>query len=179
MTTSLTPWISAEQIADQVERLAKEIGADYAGKRLVLISVLKGSFVFLADLARALARTQKLKEIHIEFLGVSSYGSSTRSSGVVQITADVGHSIEGEDVLLVEDIVDTGLTLGYLLDNLQTRYPSSLKVCSLLKKNRPNVAGPMVDYFGFVAPEEFVVGYGLDWAERHRELPYLALLPRG
>lgn len=179
MSAPITPWVSAEQIAEQVARLADEIARDYAGKSLVLISILKGSFIFLADLARALSATKKLDSIHIEFLGVSSYGKSTRSSGVVQITSDVGHSIEGEDVLLVEDIVDTGLTLGYLLDNLQTRYPASLKVCSLLKKNRPETAGPNVDYFGFTAPDEFVVGYGLDWAERYRELPYLALLPRG
>lgn len=163
---------SAEQIADKVRELGARIGADYAGKSLVLLSVLKGSFVFAADLARAIDLP-----LRVEFLGVQSYGDSTQSSGVVRITLDLARPIEGEDVLIVEDIVDTGLTSHYLLDQIAARGPRSVKLCSLLHKPARTVRQVGIDYLGFTIPDVFVVGYGLDAAQRYRNLPDLRVLP--
>jgi hypoxanthine phosphoribosyltransferase len=153
----------------RVSALGQQITRDYAGRPLVVVGVLKGSFIFLADLVRAIDLA-----LTVDFIGISSY-EGARSSGVVQITSDLTRSIEGKDVLLVEDIVDTGLTMRYLLDNLATRGPATVKVCALLEKPaRAQVKVP-IDYRGFVIGDEFVVGYGLDWDGRMRNLPYVGV----
>ncbi|HEY6101364.1 MAG TPA: hypoxanthine phosphoribosyltransferase [Anaeromyxobacter sp.] len=161
--------ISAEDLAARVRVLGQQITRDHAGKALVVIGVLKGSFIFLADLVRAIDLP-----LSIDFIGITSY-QGTSSTGIVQITSDLTRSIEGKDVLLVEDIVDTGLSMRYLLDNLATRKPSSLRVCALLEKpSRARVEVP-IDYRGFVIGDEFVVGYGLDWDGRMRNLPFVGV----
>src|SRR5262249_46092893 len=144
---------------------------DYAGRSPVLVCVLKGSFVFASDLARAIDLP-----IRVEFLGVRSYGEGTHSTGVVQITQDLAHPIEGEDVLLVEDIIDTGLTVAHLLDLLRTRMPRSIRVCALLHKPSRKRVEVSVDYLGFTIDDRFVVGYGLDWGEQYRNLPYIGVV---
>jgi hypoxanthine phosphoribosyltransferase len=156
-------------LRDRVRALGAEITRDYAGRSLVVVGVLKGSFIFLADLVRAIDLP-----VAVDFIGISSY-QGTRSSGVVQITSDLSRPIEGKDVLLVEDIVDTGLTMRYLLQNLATRGPASVKVCALLEKpSRAQVKVP-IHYRGFVIADEFVVGYGLDWDGRMRNLPFVGV----
>lgn len=161
--------ISADRIAARVQALGREISRDHAGKALVVVGVLKGSFIFLADLVRAIDLP-----ISIDFIGITSY-QGTSTSGVVQITSDLTRPIEGKDVLLVEDIVDTGLSMRYLLDNLATRQPASLGVCALLEKpGRARVKVP-IDYRGFVIEDEFVVGYGLDWDGKMRNLPFVGV----
>jgi hypoxanthine phosphoribosyltransferase len=161
--------LPAERIAARVAELGREITRDYAGRSLVAIGVLKGSFVFLADLVRAVDLP-----VAIDFIGITSY-QGTSTTGVVQITSDLTRPIEGKDVLLVEDIVDTGLSMRYLLDNLATRRPASLRVCALLEKPaRARVKVP-IDYRGFVIGDEFVVGYGLDWDGRMRNLPFVGV----
>ncbi|GAC1354168.1 MAG: hypoxanthine phosphoribosyltransferase [Polyangiales bacterium] len=140
----------------------------------MIVAVLKGSFVFAADLVRAI----DLPHLRVDFLGVRSYGEGTESTGVVQIVNDLARPIEDEDVLLVEDIVDTGLTIGYLLDLLQTRKPRPLKVCSLLHKPARARMQVAIDYLGFTIEDKFVIGYGLDFAEKYRNLPYLGVLQR-
>jgi hypoxanthine phosphoribosyltransferase len=167
----ITPLISSERIAERVREMGAAIARDYRGRSVVLVCVLKGSFVFAADLARAIDGN-----LRIEFLGVRSYGAGTTSSGVVQITQDLQHSIEGEDVLLVEDIVDTGLTLAHLLELLRTRLPRSMKVCTLLHKPSRSCTPVPIDYLGFTIEDRFVVGYGLDKAEAYRNLPYIGTL---
>ncbi|MCC6625475.1 MAG: hypoxanthine phosphoribosyltransferase [Deltaproteobacteria bacterium] len=160
--------ISDETIQRRVRELAEEISRDYAGKDLALVGILKGSFVFLSDLSRALSI-----ECTIDFLGLSSYGHRTTTTGVVQITSDLTSPIEGRDVLVVEDIIDTGLTMRYLLENLSTRKPSSIKVCTLLHKpSRTKVDVPM-HYVGFTIEDHFVIGYGLDYADKFRNLPFI------
>ena len=162
---------SAEAIAARVKELGAEITRDYADRSLVLVSVLKGSFIFASDLVRAIALP-----LRVEFLGVQSYGSGTTSTGAVQILQDLAHPIENEDVLIVEDIVDTGLTLAYILSLLRARRARSVRVCTLLDKpSRRRVEAP-ADYVGFVIPDAFVVGYGLDYAEQYRNLPALCEL---
>ena len=157
-------------LATRVQELGRQITRDYAGKTPTLVAVLKGSFVFLADLVRAISLP-----IAVEFIAISSY-AGTRTTGVVRITNDLTRNIEGEDVLLVEDIVDTGLTMRYLLDNFATRHPASLKLCALLEKpSRAQVQVP-IDYRGFEIADEFVVGYGLDFDGRLRNLPYLGIV---
>jgi hypoxanthine phosphoribosyltransferase len=163
--------LSASAIAQRIAALGAQISADYAGKSLVLLCVLKGSFVFAADLARAIDLP-----LRVEFLGVRSYGDDTRSSGVVQITQDLTRPISGDHVLLVEDIVDTGLTLSYLREQLLARTPASVKVCALLHKPSRSVTPVDIDYLGFTVEDVFVVGYGLDHAERYRNLPYVGVL---
>lgn len=170
--THVAVMLSAEQIAAKVRELGAQIAKDYGDRRLVLVSVLKGSFVFTADLARAI----DIPNLRIEFLGVRSYGEGTNSSGVVQITQDLGRPIEGEDVLLVEDIVDTGLTIAHLLELFHTRHPASVKVCSLLHKPARTRVEVPIHYLGFTIEDRFVVGYGLDWAERYRHLPYIGVV---
>jgi hypoxanthine phosphoribosyltransferase len=165
------PLISAERIAERVAELAAQITREYAGRSLVLLSVLKGSFVFAADLARAIALP-----VRVEFLGVRSYGADTKSSGVVQITQDLTRPVEGDDILIVEDIVDTGLTLSYLRDQLHSRSPASVKVAALLHKPARMQREVEIDYLGFTIEDVFVVGYGLDFAERYRNLPFLGVL---
>lgn len=163
---------SASQIAQRVDELGARIAADYRDRELVLVSVLKGSFVFLADLARAIP----LEEVSVEFLGVQSYGDETTSSGVVQITSDLTTPIDGKHVLIVEDIVDTGLTMNYIIDNLHTRRPASVRLCALLHKPSRMRKSCSIDYLGFTIPDLFVVGYGLDYAQRYRNLPYIGVL---
>jgi hypoxanthine phosphoribosyltransferase len=173
MTERLVPMLTREQIAARVQELGAQITQDYAGRSLVLVCVLKGSFVFGADLMRAIDLP-----LRVDFLGVRSYGEGTESSGVVQITQDLSRPIEHDDVLIVEDIVDTGLTIAHLMDLLRTRAPASIKVCSLLHKPaRARVKVP-VDYLGFTIEDLFVVGYGLDFAERYRNLPYIGVVER-
>jgi hypoxanthine phosphoribosyltransferase len=163
--------ISAEQIQQRVRELGAEIARDYAGKDLLLVCVLKGSFVFAADLARAIELP-----LAVEFLGLKSYGSSQATSGVVQITSDLTHPIAGKHVLIVEDIVDTGLTMAYLIKNLETRNPASIRLASLLHKPARARVPTQIDYLGFTLDDVFGVGYGLDWAERYRNLPFLGVV---
>ncbi len=161
--------IPEADVRARVRALGEQIARDYAGRSLVVVGVLKGSFIFLADLVRAIDLP-----LTVDFIGISSY-QGTSSTGVVQITSDLGRPIEGKDVLLVEDIVDTGLTMRYLLENLATRGPASLKVCALLEKpTRARVNVP-IDYRGFVIGDEFVVGYGLDRDGRMRNLPFVGV----
>jgi hypoxanthine phosphoribosyltransferase len=163
---------SASKIAERVSQLGAQIARDYDGQELVLVGVLKGSFLFIADLARSILST----EVRIEFLGLASYGDETQSSGVVRITSDLTKPVEGKHVLVVEDIVDTGLTMDYLMDNLRTRHPASVKLCSLLHKPSRQKKSVPIDYLGFTIPDLFVVGYGLDYAQRYRNLPYIGVL---
>jgi hypoxanthine phosphoribosyltransferase len=164
----LTPLITAESIRTRVLELGRDIRADLGPDEVTLLCVLKGSFVFTADLARAIEGP-----VNVEFLGVASYGMSTESSGAVKITQDLASPIEGKDVVLVEDIIDTGLTLAYLMQILAARRPKRLRIASLLEK--PSGNSPVkADYTGFTVGREFVVGYGLDWGERFRNLPYVA-----
>lgn len=170
----VTTLYSAHEIEARVTALGRQITRDYAGRSLVLLCILKGSFVFAADLARRIDLP-----LRIEFLGVQSYGDGTTSSGVVQITQDLTSPIDGHDVLLVEDIVDTGLTLSYLAEQLRTRNPRSVKVCALLHKPARMQRSVEIDYLGFTIDDVFVVGYGLDCAQLYRNLPELAVLQPG
>lgn len=171
MPDTLLTLYSPEQLAQRVRELGAEISKAYEGRQLVLICVLKGSFVFTADLCRAIEGN-----VRIEFLGVQSYGAGTESTGVVQITQDLTKSIEDEHVLIVEDIVDTGLTLSHLLELFRTRKPASVKVCSLLHKPARTRVEVPIDFLGFTIEDKFVVGYGLDWDQRYRNLPYIGLV---
>jgi hypoxanthine phosphoribosyltransferase len=163
--------VPADQIADKIAELAKLIDADYADREPLLVGVLKGAAMFMSDLARALERPSTM-----EFMAVSSYGSSTTSSGVVRILKDLDRDIAGEHVLIVEDIIDSGLTLSWLLRNLASRSPASIEVVALLRKPDAIKVDVSVKYVGFDIPNEFVVGYGLDYAERYRNLPYIGRL---
>jgi hypoxanthine phosphoribosyltransferase len=163
--------LGQQALAERLGALGRQIATEYAGKSLVLLCVLKGSFVFAADLARAIDLP-----LRVEFLGVRSYGDDTRSSGVVQITQDLTRPIAGEHVVIVEDIVDTGLTLSYLREQLLARGPVSVKVCALLHKPSRTIRPVEIDYLGFKIDDVFVVGYGLDHAERYRNLPYVGML---
>jgi hypoxanthine phosphoribosyltransferase len=163
--------ITEEQIQDKIRDLGAQITADYADRDLLLIGVLKGAFVLMADLSRHI----KLP-LEFDFMAVSSYGAATQTSGVVRILKDLDHEIAGREVLLVEDIVDSGLTLNYLLKNLRTRKPASLEVCALLQKPEVQRVSIDVRYKGFEIPAVFVVGYGLDYDERYRNLPFVGTL---
>jgi hypoxanthine phosphoribosyltransferase len=165
--------VSREQLEARVRQLAAEIGRDYAGKELLLVGVLKGAVFFMADLARLLPVPCSL-----DFMAVSSYGSSTGSSGVVRILKDLDITIEGRDVLIVEDIIDSGLTLNYLLKSLRARKPASLAVCTLLAKPTRHKIHLQCKYIGFEIPDEFVVGYGLDLAQRFRNLDHIGTLKK-
>jgi hypoxanthine phosphoribosyltransferase len=164
---------SEEQLAQVVQRIGAEISRDYAGKDLLMVGILKGSVVFMTDLMRALDIP-----CGIDFMVVSSYGAGSTSSGVVQIIKDIGQSIEGRDVLLVEDILDSGKTLSYVTRMLKTRNPASIRVCTLLDKPARRKADIQADYKGYDVPDEFIVGYGLDYAEKYRNLPYIGVLKR-
>ncbi len=163
--------MQSDDLRQRIRAIAAEINEDYAGKNLLLVGVLKGAVFFLADLMRQLEI-----DCELDFMAVSSYGSSTESSGVVRILKDLDTPIEGRDVLIVEDIVDSGLTLSYLLKNLGSRNPASLEVCSLLVKPERFKVDPDLRYVGFEIPDKFVVGYGLDHAQQLRNLPYVAAL---
>jgi len=161
---------SAERLQVRVRELGQEISADYGQRGVTMVGIMKGCFVFFADLVRACDIP-----LRTEFIGISSYGDETRTTGVVKITSDLSEPIENERVLIVEDIIDTGLTMRYLLDNFATRQPKDLKVCTLLHKPaRTQVEVPM-DYVGFTIPDEFVVGYGLDYAQYYRNLPFVGI----
>ena len=164
--------ITADELQRKVEEIGNQISRDYAGKDLVMVGVLRGAVVFIADLLRHLSIS-----CEIDFMAVSSYGSSRDSSGVVRILKDLDDSITGRDVLIVEDIVDSGLTLNYLMRNLQARDPASLEVCALLTKPERRRVDVPIRYTGFEIPNQFVVGYGLDFAQRYRNLDHVALLP--
>ena len=162
---------SEEQLKNRVQEIARQITADYQGKEIMLISVLRGSFVFMADLCRAIDLPCTL-----DFMAVSSYGKGTKSSGQVQITKDLSEDITDRHIIVVEDILDSGNTLSYLLKILENRHPASIRLCTLLDKPDRRVKPVQVHYSGFTIPDAFVVGYGLDYAERYRNLPYLGIL---
>jgi hypoxanthine phosphoribosyltransferase len=163
--------VSADEIQNKIAELAREIDADYAGREPLLVGVLKGAAMFMSDLARALERPCTM-----EFMAVSSYGSATTSSGVVRILKDLDRAVAGEHILIVEDIIDSGLTLSWLMKNLASRSPASIEIVSLLRKPEAVKVELPVRYVGFDIPNEFVVGYGLDYAERYRDLPYIGRL---
>ena len=169
--TNVRTMLDEAAIAKRVREMGQQITRDYRGKDLVLVPVLKGSYVFAADLARQIDLP-----LSIDFLGLRSYGDGTESTGVVQITGDLTKPIEGKDVIVVEDIVDTGLTMTYLLDNLQTRRPSSVKLAALLHKPARTRVAVNIDYLGFTIDDVFVVGYGLDHAGLYRNLPYIGVV---
>ncbi|MDQ3991440.1 MAG: hypoxanthine phosphoribosyltransferase [Actinomycetota bacterium] len=163
--------ITGEEIQAKLAEMGKRITEDYEGRDLLLVGVLKGAFVVMADLARHIHLP-----LRFDFMAVSSYGSATKTSGVVRILKDLDHEVQGRDVLLVEDIIDSGLTLGYLLKNIRTRRPASLEVAALLHKKGVQQVPLDIRYPGFEIAPEFVVGYGLDFAERYRNLPYVGTL---
>src|SRR5205823_3516317 len=165
--------VSADELQRRVSELGADISRDYAGRSLLLIGVLKGAVFFLSDLMRCIEIP-----VELDFMAVASYGSATDSSGVVRILKDLDAAIEGRDVLIVEDIVDSGLTLQYLLRNLGSRNPRSLEVCALLTKPERRKVDLPSRYVGFEIPDRFVVGYGLDYEQRHRNLPFVAVLAR-
>jgi hypoxanthine phosphoribosyltransferase len=163
--------VTADQIQDKIAELAKQITEEYRDKDVLLVGVLKGAFVFMSDLARHIQLP-----IEFDFMAVSSYGSSTKSSGVVRILKDLDYEITGRHVLLVEDIIDSGLTISYLLRYLEARRPASLEICSLFWKRGEQAVPLEVKYPGFEIPPVFVVGYGLDYSEKYRNLPYIGVL---
>ncbi len=168
---NLEPLFSAEAIQARIAELGAEIARDYTGRNPLLVGVLKGACIFISDLLRATDL-----QLGIEFIAISSYGSSTRTSGEVRLVKDLDVAVEGRDILVVEDIVDTGLTLSYLLSNLRARGARSVKLVALLDKYERRERKVPIDYLGFKIPDAFVVGYGLDFAERYRNLPYIAVL---
>ena len=168
--------IDAGTLEEGISRLASEIDRDQQGRPVLLVGILKGSVFFLCDLAKKLKTTP----VSLDFLQVSSYGSGTKSSGNVQLVRDLSTDVAGRDVVIVEDIVDTGRTLHKIIEILGTRHPKSVKICALLKKKIPGNEGVRVDYLGFTIDDHFVVGYGLDFAESYRNLPFIGILePEG
>jgi len=163
--------ITEEEIKNKITELGKKISKDYKGKNLILVGILRGAVIFMADLARKISIPMVF-----DFIAISSYGAETKSSGVVRILKDLDANIKGKDVLIVEDIVDTGLTLDYLLRMLKSRKPSSIKVCTFLTKTARRKVNVKVDYSGFDIPNKFVVGYGLDYAGKFRNVPYVFTL---
>jgi hypoxanthine phosphoribosyltransferase len=163
--------LTEDQLGEKIRELAEQIANDYRGRNPLVICVLKGAFIFMADLVKHMDIA-----IEIDFMAVSSYGASTKSSGVVKIIKDLDVSVEGRDVIIVEDIVDSGLTLTYLIDVLERRNALSVAVVALIDKPERRTSGIEVEYRGFVLPDEFVVGYGLDYAEKYRNLPYVGIL---
>jgi len=163
--------ITEEELQARVAELGKAISDDYRGKDLLLVCILRGAVVFLSDLMRHITIPHE-----IDFMAVSSYGAATETSGIVRILKDLETSIEGRNVLIVEDIVDTGLTLNYIINNLNTRRPASLRTCVLLNKPERRLVDVPLDYVGFDIPNKFVVGYGLDYGEKYRNLPFIGVL---
>jgi hypoxanthine phosphoribosyltransferase len=162
---------TAEEIRDRVAEMGKQIEKDYRGRDLLVIAVLKGANMFLGDLIRHIDLPME-----VDFIAASSYGNTTESSGVVRILKDLDYPIEGKDVLLIEDLIDTGLTLHYLAENLKSRGPASFRICTLLDKPERRKIDIEVQYTGFAIPDEFIVGYGIDYSQRYRNLPYVATL---
>lgn len=162
---------SAERLREKVAEMGAQITRDYAGKNPLIVSVLKGSYVFMADLTRQIDT-----RCNIDFMVVSSYGNGTKTTGEVQIIKDIESQIEGRDLLIVEDILDSGVTLSYLMKILKARGASSIRLCTLLSKPERRKVDVHIDYLGFEIPDEFVVGYGLDYAESYRNLPYIGIL---
>ena len=164
-------YFTEQQLAEKVAELGARITADYQGKNPLIVSVLKGSYVFMADLTRAID-----VPCNIDFMVVSSYGMGTKTTGEVQIIKDIEQPIDGRDLLLVEDILDSGVTLHYLMQVLKARGANSIRLCTLLSKPARHKVEVPIDYLGFEIPDEFVVGYGLDYAEKYRNLPYIGIL---
>jgi hypoxanthine phosphoribosyltransferase len=165
------PIVTQEEMRARIKELGKQIANDYAGKDLVLVGVLKGAYAFYADLARAIRIPMR-----VDFLIVTSYGSQSRTSGKVKVVTELTEDIKGKDVLLIEDIVDSGLTVQYLMKALSKQKPKSIKVCTLLSKPERRTIDVPLDYIGFKIPDKYVVGYGLDYQQKYRNLPYLAVL---
>jgi len=163
--------ISETEVAKRIEEMGRQISEDYAGKQIHLICILKGGVFFMCELAKRIS-----VPVSMDFMSVGSYGDGTASSGVVRLVKDLDESLEGKDVLVVEDIIDSGRTLYYLLDVLRKRQPNSMKLCTLLDKPDRRVRDVKVDYVGFEIPDEFVVGYGLDYAQKYRNLPYIGIV---
>lgn len=163
--------LTEEKIRAKVTKLGRRISSDYAGKEVLLIGILKGALIFLADLVREITVPTKF-----DFMAVSSYGSSSKSSGEVRILKDLEYGVEGCNIIIVEDIIDTGLTLNYLAENLRSRNPASVKICTLLDKPSRRLEPVEIDYKGFVIRDEFVVGYGLDYSDRYRNFPDIMVL---
>jgi hypoxanthine phosphoribosyltransferase len=163
--------LTEQQIKDKVKELGQQIAKDYAGKNLMLVGLLKGSVVFMTDLMRAIDIP-----VAIDFMSVSSYGKGVKTSGVVKIIKDLDVEIKDYDILIVEDILDSGMTLSYITQMLQNRGPKSIRLCTLLDKPERHKVDVHIDYCGFVVPDEFIVGYGLDYAEKYRNLPYIGVL---
>lgn len=163
--------LSEEEVDARIKAIGEQISKDYAGKQVHLVCVLKGGSFFLCELAKRIT-----VPVSLDFMSVSSYGSDTKSSGVVKIVKDLDESLKGKDVLVVEDIVDSGRTLSYLMEMLRDRGPSSLRLCTLLDKPERRVVDVVVDYTGFQIPDEFVVGYGLDYDQKYRNLPYIGVV---
>ena len=163
--------LSEEKIAEIVQNMGKQISKDYEGKNLLMVSVLKGSLLFMADLMREVT-----VPCEIDFLSVSSYGNGTQTSGEVRILKDLDASLEGKDLLVVEDILDSGVTLSFLLKNLSARNPASIRLCTFFDKPERRRVDIHADYVGASVPDEFIVGYGLDYAEKYRNLPYVGVL---
>ena len=171
MAETVKVLLSEEEVAKRIEELGRKISEDYAGRQVHLICVLKGGVFFMCELAKKIS-----VPVSMDFMSVSSYGDGTASSGVVKIAKDLAEALEGKDVLVVEDIIDSGRTLYYLLDILAKRHPNSMKLCTLLDKPERRVRDVTVDYVGFEIPDEFVVGYGLDYAQKYRNLPYIGVV---
>ena len=171
MAETIRVMISEEDVDAKIAELGRQISEDYAGKQVHLICILKGSVFFMCELAKRIT-----VPVSMDFMSVSSYGDGTKSSGIVKIAKDLDETLEGKDVIVIEDIIDSGRTLYYLLDVLQKRQPKSLKLCTLLDKPDRRVKDVKVDYVGFEIPDVFVVGYGLDYAQNYRNLPYIGIV---
>ena len=171
MAETIKVMVSEEDVDKRIAELGRQISEDYAGKSVHLICILKGSVFFMCELAKRIT-----VPVTMDFMSVGSYGDGTTSSGIVRIRKDLDEALEGKDVIVVEDIIDSGRTLYYLLDVLQQRKPNSMKLCTLLDKPERRVRDVEVDYVGFCIPDEFVVGYGLDYAQKYRNLPYIGVV---
>ena len=171
MSEKVRVMIPEEQLEERIAQMAEQISADFAGQEVHLICILKGSVFFTCELAKRIT-----VPVTMDFMSVSSYGSGTKSSGVVRLSKDLDEAIQGKNVIVIEDIIDSGRTLGYLLENLQSRRPAALRLCTLLDKPDRRVVDVTVDYTGFEIPDEFVVGFGLDFDQRYRNLPYIGVI---
>lgn len=171
MSEHIRVLLTEEEVDERIQAIGEQISRDYAGKQVHLVCVLKGGSFFMCELAKRISIP-----VSLDFMAVSSYGATTKSSGVVKIVKDLDETVKGKDVLVVEDIVDSGRTLSYLLEMLKSREPASLRLCTLLDKPDRRVVPVHVDYTGFQIPDEFVVGYGLDYAQRYRNLPYIGVV---